>query len=177
MLSLTENSQRFTHQVQVAVMNHRWYLDTFKDYPKHRCAIIPFLLWRNYLTDNREHHWLCKFQRSTTCSRSTTKLNTESRRGSYFCPGNLPLKVLYTHDIGINCYVVSSLLHWVAVLIFLYYDLMHRTDERLFQICRQGFTFLCIRLLICFFLWMVSFKVICISFFHAVHIVLLISLT
>lgn len=33
-----------SNQVQVAVMNHNWYQDTFKDYPKHRCAIIPFLL-------------------------------------------------------------------------------------------------------------------------------------
>ncbi|KAK8401089.1 hypothetical protein O3P69_002690 [Scylla paramamosain] len=32
------------NQVQVAVMNHKWYQGTFKDYPKHRRAIIPFVL-------------------------------------------------------------------------------------------------------------------------------------
>lgn len=33
-----------SNQVQVAVMNHKWYRNTFKDYPKHRRAIIPFVL-------------------------------------------------------------------------------------------------------------------------------------
>lgn len=28
-------------------MNHKWYRNTFKDYPKHRRAIIPFVLWRH----------------------------------------------------------------------------------------------------------------------------------
>jgi hypothetical protein len=27
-----------------AVSNHRWYLQTFSDYPKDRKAVIPFLL-------------------------------------------------------------------------------------------------------------------------------------
>lgn len=33
-----------SNQIQVAVMNHKWYQETFKDYPKHRRAIIPFVL-------------------------------------------------------------------------------------------------------------------------------------
>ncbi|XP_068221089.1 polyprenol reductase [Palaemon carinicauda] len=33
-----------SNQIQVALMNHSWYLDTFKDYPKHRKAILPFIL-------------------------------------------------------------------------------------------------------------------------------------
>lgn len=32
------------NQVQVAVMNHKWYRETFKDYPLKRKAIFPFLL-------------------------------------------------------------------------------------------------------------------------------------
>ncbi|XP_045123624.1 polyprenol reductase-like isoform X2 [Portunus trituberculatus] len=33
-----------SNQVQVALMNHKWYQDTFKNYPKHRHAIFPFVL-------------------------------------------------------------------------------------------------------------------------------------
>ncbi|KAG7163892.1 Polyprenol reductase-like [Homarus americanus] len=33
-----------SNQIQVAVMNHRWYQKTFKDYPRSRRAIFPFLL-------------------------------------------------------------------------------------------------------------------------------------
>lgn len=33
-----------TNQVVAALMSHHWYRDTFKDYPRHRKAIIPFLL-------------------------------------------------------------------------------------------------------------------------------------
>ncbi|XP_042892297.1 polyprenol reductase-like [Penaeus japonicus] len=33
-----------SNQVQVAVMNHSWYRETFKDYPLKRKAIFPFLL-------------------------------------------------------------------------------------------------------------------------------------
>jgi hypothetical protein len=34
----------FTNLVPRALDHHRWYLDTFKDYPKDRKSIIPFLL-------------------------------------------------------------------------------------------------------------------------------------
>lgn len=33
-----------SNQIQVALMNHSWYVGTFKDYPKHRRAIFPFVL-------------------------------------------------------------------------------------------------------------------------------------
>lgn len=33
-----------SNQIQVAVMNHKWYHETFKDYPRHRRAIFPFIL-------------------------------------------------------------------------------------------------------------------------------------
>ncbi|XP_064103727.1 polyprenol reductase-like [Macrobrachium nipponense] len=33
-----------SNQIQVALMNHSWYISTFKDYPKHRRAILPFVL-------------------------------------------------------------------------------------------------------------------------------------
>ncbi|XP_045584966.1 polyprenal reductase isoform X2 [Procambarus clarkii] len=33
-----------SNQIQVAIMNHKWYQETFKDYPCNRRAIIPFLL-------------------------------------------------------------------------------------------------------------------------------------
>ena len=32
------------NQIIVGLFNHQWYLDTFKDYPKNRKAVIPFLL-------------------------------------------------------------------------------------------------------------------------------------
>ncbi|RWS23674.1 polyprenol reductase-like protein [Leptotrombidium deliense] len=34
-----------TNQVIVGLFNHHWYLQTFKDYPKQRKAVIPFLLF------------------------------------------------------------------------------------------------------------------------------------
>lgn len=33
-----------SNQVQVAIMNHKWYQETFKDYPLKRRAIFPFLV-------------------------------------------------------------------------------------------------------------------------------------
>ncbi|KAK8731909.1 hypothetical protein OTU49_007323 [Cherax quadricarinatus] len=33
-----------SNQIQVAVMNHKWYQEIFKDYPRKRRAIFPFLL-------------------------------------------------------------------------------------------------------------------------------------
>lgn len=32
------------NQIVVGLFNHQWYLDTFKDYPKNRKAVIPYLL-------------------------------------------------------------------------------------------------------------------------------------
>jgi 3-oxo-5-alpha-steroid 4-dehydrogenase 3 len=32
------------NQLIVGLFNHHWYLETFKDYPKQRKAVIPFLL-------------------------------------------------------------------------------------------------------------------------------------
>ena len=32
------------NQIVVGLFNHQWYLDTFKDYPRNRKAVIPFLL-------------------------------------------------------------------------------------------------------------------------------------
>ncbi|RWS02523.1 polyprenol reductase-like protein, partial [Dinothrombium tinctorium] len=32
------------NQVVSAIYNHQWYLDAFKNYPKHRKAVIPFLI-------------------------------------------------------------------------------------------------------------------------------------
>lgn len=32
------------NQIVVGLFNHQWYHDTFKDYPKNRKAIIPYLL-------------------------------------------------------------------------------------------------------------------------------------
>lgn len=32
------------NQFEIAVINHRWYRDKFPDYPRHRKAIIPYLL-------------------------------------------------------------------------------------------------------------------------------------
>jgi 3-oxo-5-alpha-steroid 4-dehydrogenase 3 len=33
-----------SNQICNAILTHKWYLQTFKDYPKERKAIIPFLL-------------------------------------------------------------------------------------------------------------------------------------
>lgn len=33
-----------TNQVFVGMFNHSWYKNTFKDYPKSRYAIVPFIL-------------------------------------------------------------------------------------------------------------------------------------
>ncbi len=33
-----------TNQIIVGLFNHQWYLDNFKDYPKARKAIIPFVI-------------------------------------------------------------------------------------------------------------------------------------
>jgi len=30
-------------QIVVGVMNHKWYLATFPDYPKSRKAVIPYV--------------------------------------------------------------------------------------------------------------------------------------
>ena len=35
----------FANLAPRALDNHRWYKDTFKDYPPERKAIIPFILW------------------------------------------------------------------------------------------------------------------------------------
>lgn len=32
------------NQLENAWLSHKWYLETFKDYPQERRAIIPFLL-------------------------------------------------------------------------------------------------------------------------------------